>query len=182
MDRGFEAFFKANEDRIHFQIHRLGITGDWYDEFYAEGIFALWKAYQGYKPSQGEFGTFLNYQIRYRLMDLLRKKMREAELDGKAAREVLTRIDEGNRHRGSGVPVATITGIVLEDKAFWEEVRGRLTENQWKWVQYFIIADLSIKEIMELENVSADAVKSWGREVRRKLGNEEVRRKLEEMV
>lgn len=52
----------------------------------------------------------------------------------------------------------------------------QLTSNQWKWVYYFIIADLSIKEIMEIENVSADAVKGWGRATKKKLRNETTRK------
>lgn len=99
-----------------------------------------------------------------------------------AIEEQATQAGQGNRHRATGLPVASMCGIVLENEAFWEEVRRDLSENQWKWVHYFIIADLTIKEIMEIENVSADAVKSWGREVRRKLRSEEVRERLEKLV
>lgn len=35
---------------------------------------------------------------------------------------------------------------------------------------------------MEIEDVSADAVKSWGREVRRKLRNEDVKRRLMDLL
>ena len=182
-DVEFEAFFKANERRIHFQIHRLGISGDWYSEFYTEGVFALWRAYKEYEESKGEIGTFINYQIRYRLIDLMRKKMRDEQVMEEAIAEEKTKIDNGNRHRGSGVPVVNVSDIALEDREFWQEVRSRLTETQWKWVEYFIIADMSVKEIMELEGVSADAVKGWGRQVRRKLRKEEgLKEKLEGMV
>ena len=175
-------FFKANERRIHYQIHRLGITGEWYEEFYTEGILALWKAYKEFDETKGQIGTFLNYRIRYRLLDLLRKKLREQELVEEMKHEESVRLDDGNRHRGTGMPIVNVRGIVLEDHAFWENIRSRLSENQWKWVEYFIIADLTVKEIMELEGVTADAVKGWGQEVRKKLRDEELRRKLEEMV
>src|SRR5690625_3472918 len=46
---------------------------------------------------------------------------------------------------------------------FWKEVGSYLTENQWKKIKYFIIANLSVKENMELEGISADAVKGWVR-------------------
>ncbi len=175
-------FFKANERRIHYQIHRLGITGEWYEEFYTEGILALWNAYKEFDETKGQIGTFLNYRIRYRLLDLLRKKLREQELVEEMKHEESVRLDDGNRHRGTGMPVVNVRGIVLEDHAFWENIRSRLSKNQWKWVKYFIIADLSVKEIMELEGVTADAVKGWGQEVRKKLRDEELRRKLEEMM
>lgn len=165
----FETFFRMNERRIHYQIHRLGISGGWYDDFYSEGILALWEAHQQYKPDRGELGTFINYRIRFRLLDLVRKKLREQELQEKHFDEEVIRLDQGNRHRASGMPIVDTTGIIVQDESFWVEVRKLLTENQWKWVQYFIIAEMSVKEIMELEGVSADAVKGWGQEVRRKL-------------
>src|SRR5699024_4286512 len=117
-------------------------------------------------------GTFINYKIRFRLIDLLRKKLRRQEVMKEAIEETRVSLESGNRHRASGRTLINPTGIVLEDDTFWREVRSRLTERQWLWVKYFIIADLSVKEIMELEDVSADAVKGWGREARRKLRDE----------
>lgn len=182
MDSDFEAFFKANERRIHFQIHRLGITGEAYAEFYSEGVVALWKAYKEFDAEKGKIGTFLNFRIRYRLLDVLRKKIREAEKMEEAIEEEKTRLDDGNRHRASRMPVLRVNEIALKDPSFWEEVRSRLSDKQWKWVQYFIIADMSIKEIMEIEGVTADAVKGWGQAVRKKLRDQEVRKMLEEMM
>lgn len=180
MESDFEQFFKENERRIHYQIHRLGISQELYDEFYSEGIIALWKAYREYDPRKGgEFGTYLNYQIRFHLIDVLRKKIRYQEVVEEAVRERMNEIDNGNRHRATGVPIVNNSEIAVEnDEEFWQEIRSHLSENQWKWVKYFIIADLSIKEIMEIEGVSADAVKGWGRAVRNKLRNEEVRKRL----
>ncbi len=57
-------------------------------------------------------------------------------------------------------------------------MRKELISKQWKWVHYFIIANLTINKVMEAENVSADAVKSWAREVRKKLRHEGVKEKL----
>ncbi|MGJ9459628.1 hypothetical protein [Oceanobacillus sp. CF4.6] len=61
---------------------------------------------------------------------------------------------------------------LVDDADLWEEVRRLLTKNQWKWVKYFIIEDMPLKEIAEQEGVTTDAVKSWGREVRKKLMRE----------
>lgn len=182
LNKDFESFFKANERRIHYQIHRLGIRNEWYEEFYSEGSIALWKAYQEHDEVKGDIGTFINYRIRYRLIDLLRKKIRQQEQEEKIINEETIRQVDGNTKRSTGIPLVDCRGIDVKDTAFWDEVRSRLTEKQWKWVEYFIIAELSIKEIMEIEGVSADAVKGWGREVRRKLKDEELRRKLEEMI
>lgn len=185
-ERDFEQFFKANERRIHYQIHRLGIFGSWYDEFYSEGVVALWKAYKEFDESKGaEIGTFINFQVRFRLVDLLRKKLREQELLEAKMEEKKHELDDGNRHRRTGMPAvhASDFDIDIDDSdAFWQEIRRHLSEKQWKWVIYFVIADLSIKEIMELEDVSADTVKSWGKAVRGKLRNEEMKKRLRRLM
>lgn len=77
-------------------IHRLNVSGDWYDEFYAEGLLALWQAFGEFEEAKGDVGTFLNYRIRFRLIDLLRKKVREEEV-----KEELMRRTERELLRGT---------------------------------------------------------------------------------
>lgn len=173
-DYDFELFFKQHEARIHFQIHRLGISPRSYDDFYSAGIVALWDAYREFDAARGNLGTFINYKIRFRLIDLLRKNIRQQKVMEEAIEEERVALESGNRHRASGRSLVEPTGLEVEDDTFWREVRSRLTDKQWLWVKYFIIAELSIKEIMELEGVSADAVKGWGRAVRDKLRHEPV--------
>lgn len=182
LDKDFEMFLAANERRIHYQIHRLGVSGDWYAEFYAEGVVALWRAYREHEVVKGNLGTFVNYRIRFRLIDLMRKKMREQQTDELVVTAKREEQHDGNLHRASGLHVLDVRGVELVDDTFWKVVRERLSEKQWKWVYYFIICDLSVKEIMELEEVSADAVKGWGRQVRSKLREEDVRVLLEELM
>lgn len=181
-DRDFDVFFKGNERRIHYQIQRVGGTGQLYGELYTEGIVALWKAYKSYQPIKGELGTYLNYKIRYQLLDFMRKKYREQEQAEKTAHEETVKIDNGNRCSTTDQPIVDMSGIDLKDDTFWREIRGQLTDNQWKWVKYFIIVDMTVKEIVEIENVSASAVKCWGREVRRKLRDKGWKEKLEELL
>lgn len=176
--QSFERVLKENEGRIHYQIQRLGITGDQYDDFYAEGLITLWKAYKNFDEKEGNLGTYLNYRIRFRLIDLLRKKLRDDERKEEIIERGKVELHDGNRHRTSSVPLVNPEGITLQKTEFWEEVRKPLTEKQWKWVKYFIIQNLTIKEIQEIEDVSEAAVKGWGQEVRRKLRNEEVWKKL----
>ena len=173
MSLEFETFLKVNEGRIHLQLRQLGMAGDMYEEFYAEGVVALWQAYRSYDACRGKLGTFLNYRIRYRLLNMLRKKARESKYWDDALMERMVELYDGNWKRGyqTDLPLYDERGIVLdcEFEEFWHDVRLRLSEKQWKWVEYVVIADLSVKEVMELEGVTADAVKGWGREVRRKL-------------
>ena len=181
-EHDFNQFYEAHHRRVHYQIHRLGISADWHEQFFQEGIIALWNAYHQYDKTKGEFGTYLNYTIRYRLLDLLRKKMRTQNKDEKLVEEGKTDLDDGNRHRATEKPLVANKGIELEDTTFWDTVKDELNDNQWKWVQYFLIAELSIKEIMEIENVTQDTVKSWGRAARKKLRAPEIKDKLITML
>lgn len=183
----FEQFFKANQNRIHYQIHRLNVRYDWRDEFFTEGIAALWGAYQEFDDRKGEVGTFLNFRIRYRLIDLLRKKIREEERDEAIIQQQTTNMTSGTQVRHALTPLPEKIELSLrvdseEKAAFWQSIQEQLTDKQWKWVKYFILADLSIKEIMEIEDVSADAVKNWGRSVRRKLKRDDIKKALEHII
>lgn len=182
MNKAFNLFFKANDRRIYYQMQRLKIPRDLYDDFYAEGIFALWQAYKKHDQEKGDIGTYINYQIRYRMIDLIRKGTRDQEVVDSAIHENIVQIDDGNRYSQTGLTIISNHGITLENEAFWQEIQNNLTAKQWKWVQYFIIANLSIKEIVEIEHVTVDTVKSWGRQVRRKLRSNEMREKLEELL
>ena len=182
METQFEDFFQGNERRIHFQIHRLRIPHNLYDEFYTEGIVALWQAYQDVDQAKGNIGTFLNYRIRYRLIDLIRKKQRETELDEKFFQHRVTEMTDGTRHRDSNTPLLNTPNLPVTDDTLWQHIQEQLTANQWKWIRYFIIADLSLKEIMEIENVSADAVKGWGRAARKKLCSEATKKLIQEHI
>ncbi len=182
VEQDFDTFFKMHERRIHFQIHRLGISGGWYSEFYTEGSFALWQAYKDFNQQKGNLGTYLNYRIRYKLIDLVRKKTREIEQADKLVEHRMITMTNGTRNRNTDTPLVDIPSITIQDRQFWQNIRNQLTENQWKWVHYFIIADLSIQEIMEIENVTADAVKGWGQSVRKKLRNDEVKEALEDIL
>ncbi|MFD2046604.1 hypothetical protein ACFSTA_20295 [Ornithinibacillus salinisoli] len=44
----YEEIFKQNENRIHYHIHKL--RRDPYNEFYVEGLYAMWLAYKNYQP------------------------------------------------------------------------------------------------------------------------------------
>jgi|SRR5699024_1793559 len=182
MHDNFEQFFEENKARIHYQIRRLNIPPRFYDEFYSEGLVALWNGYGNFKPGKGNIGTFLNYQIRFRLIDHLRKRVRYDEKVDMYKQHALTEMFDGNHFRKDRLPLISSAGLPLSNEPFWEEIRRYLTEKQWTWVKYFIIADLSIKEIAEIEGVTTTAVKSWGQEVRRKLRHESIRRRLIELL
>src|SRR5699024_9966614 len=163
-EKTFEEIFKENERRIHYHIHKLRIK-DPYNEFYVEGIHAMWNAYKTFQPEKGTLSTYLNYMMRYRLIDLLEKKTREKKKLECIFKEESIKYDDGNRMRTTKLPVIESVGLrVKEEHSLWQGVRKRLTEKQWKWVYHYIILEMPVKAIAVKEGVSVDAVKGWGRE------------------
>src|SRR5699024_11221941 len=119
---------------------------------------ALWQAYKVYEAGKGNLGTFLNYQIRFRLIDLQRKRIREEEVADRAKKEEKLNIDTGNRCRITNKILFDTAGLEFKDDAFWNEVRKPLTDKQWKWVQYFFIAELKVLDIINDVGVLYTAV------------------------
>src|SRR5699024_10335280 len=104
----------------------MGITDDWYVELFAEGIVAMWKVYKELDSGTGDIGTYINFQIRFRLLDLMRKKVRTEETEEKVLAESKVQLENDNRHGASGKSLVVETNIVLEDHEFWEEVKDDL--------------------------------------------------------
>ncbi|GAB3806649.1 sigma-70 family RNA polymerase sigma factor [Virgibacillus kimchii] len=167
----FEEIFKQNEKRIYFHMQRLGIH-DTHREFYMEGLYAMWKAYKKYEPDKGPLSTYFNYHIRSQLIDMLRKNGRDKYKAQMFIEHEKLRVDDGNRSGLTGNPVVDRAGVNVKDTKIWEEVKAALSDNQWNWVYYHVIVGMPLKEIATLKGVSIDAVKSWGREARRKLRTE----------
>lgn len=175
----FEEIFKQNERRIHYHIHRLNLR-DPHQEYFQEGLVALWKAYENYQPDKGPMSTYFNYQIRNRLIDLIRKKSRTEKVKTKFIHYQKHHMETGNRRRRleHSYPIMRGSHDILTDEQLWNDLQTHLTDKQWKWVDYFIVHDLPIKTIAHQENTTEDAVKSWGRQVRRKLRDETFRKKI----
>lgn len=168
----FEDIFKQNERRIHYHIQKLHLQ-DPHREYYVEGIYALWVAYKKYEPDKGPMSTYFNYTIRNHLIDKIRKEKREQDKKEKMRQEVLLKGTTGNRHvrTDMSLPSERNDGaaeeVIVEE--LLEQLPALLTEKQMKWVMGRYIHGMSIREIAEQEGVTEFAVKSWGREVRKKL-------------
>ncbi len=135
-EMSFEEVFKQNERRIHYHIHRLGIR-DPHQDFYSERLVALWTAHQKYNPNKGPLGTYFNYNIRNRLVDMLRKDIREQEKKDSIVKTEKQRISDATmelKNRTEKTP-----GSELEERELWQDVKSELTAKQWDWVYYYII-------------------------------------------
>ncbi|WP_174614720.1 sigma-70 family RNA polymerase sigma factor [Virgibacillus ihumii] len=177
----FEEIFEQNKRRIHFQIHKLNIN-DPHEEFFQEGLIAMWNAYEKYQPDKGPMATYFNCIIRNRLIDHLRKETTHQNIQEKAIKEELTQITEGNHHSLRGkvdLRLVSEQSLPLTDPALWKSLKSHLTERQWKWIYYHIIEDMSYTEIAVTENTTVEAVKSWGKQVRMKLRDPAFREKLQ---
>lgn len=176
IDLSFEEFLEKNERRIYYQIHKMHIN-DTHQEFYQEGLWAMWEAYRTYKQEKGSISTYFNAIIRNRMIDLLRKKAREQDYDDLFKREERAKTESGNLTRRNSLlyNIPEKNDLLIDDPFVWNQLKNVLTHKQWIWVYCYIILDMPIKEIAKQEGVTCDAVKSWGKQARKKLGNEKVR-------
>ncbi|WP_404458951.1 sigma-70 family RNA polymerase sigma factor [Oceanobacillus kapialis] len=176
----FEEIMKQNERRVHYHIHRLNLS-DPHQEYFQEGLCAMWNAYENYNPDKGTMATYFNYTIRNRLVDLARKQGRENSNQLKAFKEIKKHAVDGNkviRAEGSSNIVSVTENIDCNEQKIWDTIKQELTDNQWKWVYYYIIGKMKIKEIAIQEATTEEAVKSWGKQARKKLRNKDLLKRL----
>lgn len=163
----FEDIYQQNERRIHYQIHKLNLH-DPHQEYFQEGLCAMWNAYETYNPDKGPLATYLNYTIRNRLIDLLRQQNRYTE-------KVQTYIQKNTTEITAPQSSDLDNHTFLDNPSFWKQVQSQLTINQWKWLYYAVIEGMSLKDLAAQENTSVDAVKGWTKQARKKLRNSDFR-------
>lgn len=154
---------------------------DPHNEYYQEGLCAMWSAYENYQADKGTMATYFNFVIRNRLIDLNRREKNKKLSDELMVRAIREQLHDGNkRHNGEATHhVIPIMKNIENNPELWQQIKSLLTENQWKWVHYHIMLDMAIKDIALQENTTIDAVKGWGRLARKKLSSEAVRKKLD---
>lgn len=157
------------EQRIYYHIHRLRIPYAFHEEFYAEGMIALWQAYESYDASRGEFDTHLNAALNFHFIDLIRKNKRASDAQISAREQLITDQETGNTMTRTNQLLIDPSGIQINDTQVWQQIKSLLSKRQWTWVVYFVIKEYPLKEIAAQEEVSIEAVKSWAKEARRKL-------------
>ncbi|WP_430787228.1 sigma-70 family RNA polymerase sigma factor [Virgibacillus flavescens] len=170
----FEEVFKQNERRIHYHIYKLNIH-DPHQEFFQEGLCAMWNAYEAYKPDKGPLSTYFNFTIRNRLIDLIRKQNRYEE-------KVQTYLQENATEITSPSSTNFRNHILSENCLLWKQIHSKLNSNQLKWLHYVVMEGMSLRDLAAQENTTVDAVKGWSKEARRKLRNEEFRDRIMKAV
>lgn len=156
----FEKLLQQNHHRLKYQLYRLKLESQ--EDYYQEGMIALWKANKKYQLDKGPLASYFNYMIRYRLIDAIRRSTINSHLYDDTDISLIAENRESYRHN----PLEQTT-----KRDFWKQVQRRLTKKEWKWVKYYIIKQMPVKEIAQLEGVSERAVRGWGYRARAKLAN-----------
>jgi RNA polymerase sigma factor (sigma-70 family) len=151
----FEQLAEQYKPMIHKIINSLHIYRN-QDEFYQNGLIALWEASTRFDPSKGNFTNYAYTYIRGSLLKQLDKEFRYQQRSICQKEEFWE--NTGEYHIDNPLEVDIL-------QSYCES----MTPNQQKWVFYTIMGDLSVKEIAERENVSVSAVKLWRKGAREKV-------------
>ncbi|MEQ6376320.1 sigma-70 family RNA polymerase sigma factor [Bacillaceae bacterium S4-13-56] len=143
------------EPMVYHIMNRLGIR-DYEQEFYQEGLLALWEAYRTYEESKGKFNTYAYSLIRNRLIDLIRSKSRKQEKLNQLVEELTY-----------NCPSYTMNEEV--DPEFWRHLRSILTDNQWNWLIGSVLEGKTSKMIALEHGTTVSAVKKWAELAKQKL-------------
>src|SRR5699024_8829069 len=99
-------------------------------EYFQEGLVALWKAYETYQPDQGPMSTYFNYQIRNRLIDLIRKQSRAEKIKAKLITHHTLHMENGNsrRHQENHYQIINRTHHETTEKELWQHLQIHLKD------------------------------------------------------
>lgn len=171
-----EDFIEQNQRRVYYQMARLQID-EREGDYFQEGLVAMWRAYENYNPDKGLLTTYMNFQIRNRLVDVLRQSIVERKYFEQLGIQFKGETQSGNYMDGNKIP-SEMEGEANPQKIIneiiesgFDELTDVLTEKQKIWFSYAIVEGLSNQEIAEKEQVSIEAVKSWAKSAKRKLRN-----------
>ncbi|SER70730.1 RNA polymerase sigma factor, sigma-70 family [Gracilibacillus ureilyticus] len=151
----FDKVLKENERIIHYLIHKYKIR-DEEGEFFQEGMIALWHATETYDPSKMKLSTYIYSCISNRFLNMIKKDSREYEY-------LLAWLEQ-----------VKMEDLLVEDQLaidskLLQDIRGILSENQWRWVVHFVLEEKQIGEIADKYDVTVSAVKSWRKNARLKI-------------
>lgn len=171
-----EDFIEQNQRRVYYQMARLQIN-DEEGEYFQEGLVAMWKAYENYNPDKGPLATYMNFEIRNRIVNVFHKSILEKKYMEQLGHQQETETQSGNYMDRKKIPSKNEGGMNPQEvmdqttETDFSKYTSLLTEKQKVWFCCAIIEGLSNPEIAEKEQVSIEAVKSWAKSAKRKLRN-----------
>lgn len=153
----FEQISTQYTPMIYSIIGKLNIYHN-KDEFFQLGLIAIWEAYKRFNPEKGDFTNYAYSYIKGRLQTEMTRSTKRHEREVPAVEELWEYI------------VDECTMIPLEEDTLLSYCRSSgLNENQTKWVLYYCLHNLGIKEIAAIEGVALSTVKNWRADARGKL-------------
>src|SRR5699024_12258324 len=112
------------EQRIYYHIHRLRIPYAFHEEFYAEGMIALWQAYESYDSARGELDTHLNAALNFHFIDLIQKNRRTCDAQISVREQLITKGEAGKRMTRTNQLFVDQAGIEVKDQIDWEDMKS----------------------------------------------------------
>ncbi|PPA70436.1 sigma-70 family RNA polymerase sigma factor [Jeotgalibacillus proteolyticus] len=143
----FEEVYVQFEPMIYHMIKKLNIRQD-HDLFIQEGMLSLWRAWEKFDPTQGEFAPYAYQSIKGGMLTYMRT-------DNKRKEREIVRSEEFWEMRQHAAPDQALRKETLQFYA------NLLTPAQQKWFWLTFEHDLSVAQIAEHESVSVSAVKKW---------------------
>ncbi|WP_281275629.1 sigma factor [Bacillus yapensis] len=125
-------------------------------EFYQTGLITLWEANNGFDEIKGNFTSYAFAIIRGKIMTELTRRKKHEDRSVFPEEEFRSLIKDESVN-----PLLEGETILSYCTNFYRASK--------KWVLYTSLADLSIKEIAEIEQVSISEVKAWKRGARSKI-------------
>ncbi|MCA1031378.1 sigma-70 family RNA polymerase sigma factor [Bacillus timonensis] len=128
-----------------------------FDSFYQVALIGLWEAQMRFNEERGtRFSTFAFTTVRGKLLDELNKENKYYDHAQPLSDEILSEI------------VDTQADVPLEEEIVTLYSKD-LSPNQLKWFTGKFIEDKKLADIAREEGVTVEAVKSWGREAKKKI-------------
>ncbi|WP_112182088.1 MULTISPECIES: sigma-70 family RNA polymerase sigma factor [Paraliobacillus] len=149
----FENVLTDHENIIYYLIKKYGIR-DPDQEFYQEGLIALWKAMDNYNETRGKFSSYAYFLIDKTFLTMIRTRNRHTEKQEAYIATV-------SRERDNLITELEEEPVI--DPYLLDQIKQNLTEKQMTWFTLAVLYEKSYKEIAKQEKVTENAVKNWAR-------------------
>ena len=150
-DMEFNEVVEQYTPMIYSIIHKLHIQHN-VEQFYQEGLVALWYAWKGYDASKANFSTYAYRTIRGMLLNMIKEDRRYYDAHC-----------VWNPEMDEVMPDVTIRKTIREQVEELESYMTPLTGNQRIWLIEYMVNGKKLDEIATEYGTTVAAVKAWRR-------------------
>ena len=163
----FNEIVEKYSQMIYSIIHKLHIQQN-EEEFYQEGLIALWYAWTRYEESKANFSTYAYWTVRGMLLNLIKEDRRFHETHCAWTPEMEEVIPCKNDS------VSSVHERIQEIECYVLT----FSEKQRIWLKEYVVNGKKLEEIAEKYGTTVAAVKSWRRSaiqnIRQNVSNDEL--------